>query len=288
MFWERVTEEIYIFTSERYALVNCVALVTEEGVVAIDALPFPEEARQIAQFLDLRGRGRFHSLILTHYHMDHVYGLYAYPQNLDIIAHELCRRKLLDVGEASLQQARASDPLFDEVTLRIPTITFEEGELQLVAGDKAMRLMPLPGHTDDNVGVFLEEERILITGDSVMAIPIIADGDWRQAIVTLQQIKKLAPETIVQGHGEVILRGEVQAVLDRYINYLECVEEQARKVIKRGKPRQTIWDIPLETCGLERVPLGIASHQLHVANILTVYDRLRAEQEAHAVVPSRA
>lgn len=288
MFWERVTEEIYIFTSERYALVNCVALVTEEGVVAIDALPFPEEARQIAQFLDLRGRGRFHSLILTHYHMDHVYGLYAYPQNLDIIAHELCRRKLLDVGEASLQQARASDPLFDEVTLRIPTITFEEGELQLVAGDKAMRLMPLPGHTDDNIGVFLEEERILITGDSVMAIPIIADGDWRQAIVTLQQIKKLAPETIVQGHGEVILRGEVQAVLDRYINYLECVEEQARKVIKRGKPRQTIWDIPLETCGLERVPLGIASHQLHVANILTVYDRLRAEQEAHAVVPSRA
>jgi len=268
--------------------VNCVALVTEEGVVAIDALPFPEEARQIAQFLDLRGRGRFHSLILTHYHMDHVYGLYAYPQNLDIIAHELCRRKLLDVGEASLQQARASDPLFDEVTLRIPTITFEEGELQLVAGDKAMRLMPLPGHTDDNVGVFLEEERILITGDSVMAIPIIADGDWRQAIVTLQQIKKLAPETIVQGHGEVILRGEVQAVLDRYINYLECVEEQARKVIKRGKPRQTIWDIPLETCGLERVPLGIASHQLHVANILTVYDRLRAEQEAYAVVPSRA
>lgn len=288
MFWERVTEEIYIFTSERYALVNCVALVTEEGVVAIDALPFPEEARQIAQFLDLRGRGRFHSLILTHYHMDHVYGLYAYPQNLDIIAHELCRRKLLDVGEASLQQARASDPLFDEVTLRIPTITFEEGELQLVAGDKAMRLMPLPGHTDDNIGVFLEEEHILITGDSVMAIPIIADGDWRQAIVTLQQIKKLAPETIVQGHGEVILRGEVQAVLDRYINYLECVEEQARKVIKRGKPRQTIWDIPLETCGLERVPLGIASHQLHVANILTVYDRLRAEQEAHAVVPSRA
>lgn len=288
MFWERVTEEIYIFTSERYALVNCVALVTEEGVVAIDALPFPEEARQIAQFLDLRGRGRFHSLILTHYHMDHVYGLYAYPQNLDVIAHELCRKKLLDVGEASLSQARASDPLFDEVTLRIPTITFEAGELQMVAGDMTLRLLPLPGHTDDNIGVFLEEERILITGDSVMAIPIIADGNWRQAIVTLQQIKKLAPETIVQGHGEVILRGEVQAVLDRYINYLECVEEQARKVIKRGKPRQVIWDIPLETCGLERVPLGIASHQLHVANILTVYDRLRAEQEAHTDVPSRA
>lgn len=279
MFWERVTEDIYIFTSERYALVNCVAVITEEGVVAIDALPFPEEARQIAQFLDLRSRGRFHSLILTHYHMDHVYGLYAYPAHLDVIAHSLCRKRLLEVGEASLAQARANDPLFDEVTLRVPTITFEEGELQLCAGNFTFRMLPLPGHTADNIGVFLEEDRVLITGDSVMAIPIIADGDWRQEIETLQAIKKLAPETIVQGHGEVILRGEVQAVLDRYISYLECVEEQARKVLKRGRPRQTIWDIPLETCGLERVPLGIASHQLHVANILTVYDRLLAEQE---------
>lgn len=283
MFWERVTEDIYLFTSERYALVNCVAVVTEEGIVAIDALPFPEEAHQIAQFLDLRGRGRFHSLILTHYHMDHVYGLYTYPQHVDLIAHTLCRQRLLEVGETSLAQARASDPIFDEVMLRIPTITFEEGELQLLAGGVTMHLLPLPGHTADNIGVFLEGERILITGDSVMAIPIIADGDWRQAIETLRTIKKLAPETIIQGHGEVILRGEVQAVLDRYINYLECVEEQARRIIKRGKPRQAIWDISLETCGLERVPLGIASHQLHVANILTIYDRLCAEQQgAHA------
>mgnify|MGYP002682857007 CR=1 FL=1 len=108
MFWERVTEEIYLFTSERYALVNCVAVVTEEGIVAIDALPFPEEAHQIAQFLDLRGRGRFHSLILTHYHMDHVYGLYTYPQHVDLIAHALCRQKLLEVGETSLAQAQPS------------------------------------------------------------------------------------------------------------------------------------------------------------------------------------
>lgn len=287
MFWERVTEDIYIFTSERYALVNCVAVVTEEGVVAIDALPFPEEARQIAQFLDLRARGRFHSLILTHYHMDHVYGLCSYPERLDVIAHELCRQRLLEVGETSLLQARAGDPIFDEVTLRMPTITFEDGDLQLFAGNTLMRLIPLPGHTADNIGVFLEEERVLVTGDSVMAIPVIADGDWRQEITTLREIKNLAPETIVQGHGEVILRGEVQSVLDRYINYLECVEDQARKVIKRGRARQTIWEIPLETCGLERVPLGIASHQLHVANILTVYDRLRAEQPEHGVVLSR-
>ncbi len=280
MFWERVTEEIYVFTSDRYALVNSIAILTEEGVVVVDALPFPDEAKQIAAFLEARGRGRFHSIILTHYHMDHVYGLFAFPDHLDVISHELCRKKLLEVGERSLEQARQSDAIFDEVTLRLPTITFDEGELLLAAGNKHFRLMHLPGHSMDNIGVFLEDERILFAGDSVMAIPIIADGDWRQSIQTLHAIKGLSPETIVQGHGEVILRGEVQSVLDSYIKYLQCVETQARKVLDKNKPRSKIWDISLETCGLERVPLGVASHQLHVANILRVYDVLKAEREA--------
>jgi cyclase len=279
MYWERVSEEIFVFTSERYARVNSVAILTREGVVAIDALPFPDEARQIAKFLDARGQGRFHSLMLSHHHMDHVYGLYAFPGHLDVIAHELCRKKLLDVGENSLEEARENNPAFDEVELRIPTITFDEDELLVGAGDRTFRLFRLPGHTEDNTGIFIEEERVLITGDAVMAIPIIVDGDWQREIETLQKIKELKPLTVIQGHGEVILRGEVDTVMDRYIDYLTCVVEQARQTLEENEPRDTIWDIPLETCGLERVPLGIASHQLHVANILSVYDELKAEQD---------
>ncbi|MGC9398213.1 MAG: MBL fold metallo-hydrolase [Anaerolineae bacterium] len=278
MYWERVTEEIFVFTSDRYARVNSVAVLTRDGVVVIDALPFPDEARQIAKFLDVRGQGRFHSLMLTHHHMDHVYGLHAFPEHLDLIAHELCRRKLLEVGEASLAEARQNNPAFEGVTLRFPTVTFDEGELLVCAGDRTFRLFRLPGHTEDNIGIFLEEEEVLISGDAVMAIPIIARGNLHQQIKTLRRIKELAPLTIIQGHGEVILRGEVQTVMDLYIDYLTCVEEQARKTLENDEPRDTIWDIPLERCGLERVPLGIASHQLHVANILSVYDQLRQEE----------
>ncbi len=279
MYWERVSEEIYLFTSDRYALVNSVAVLTKEGLVVVDALPFPDEAEQIARFLSIRTGLDFHSLILTHHHMDHVYGLYAFPESLDVVGHELCRQKLLDVGESSLEEARHNDPTFERVKLRIPTITFAEGELFISAGNKTFRLFSLPGHTDDNIGVFFEEEQVLITGDAVMAIPIIADGDWQQAIDTLNHIKEMKPDTVIQGHGEVILRGEVQTVLDRYIAYLECVYKKAQGVLDEGRDRKKIWDIPLEDCGLERVPLGIASHQLHIANILSVYDKLKEEQE---------
>lgn len=279
MLWERVTEEIFLFTSDRYALVNCVAIMTDEGIVMVDALPFPDEARQIARFLDQRSGGHFHSLVLTHYHMDHVYGFYAFPQDLGLIAHERCQQKLLETGEASLAQARANDPAFEEVRLRLPTMTFAEGELVLKTGNKTLRLMHLPGHTPDNIGVFLEEDRVLIAGDAVMAIPIVADGNWEQEVQTLQAIKALSPETIIQGHGEVILRGEIQDVLDKYIRYVECVHKKASKALKDGRQRKELWKIPLEACGLERVPLGIASHQLHVANMLSIYDQLRTQTQ---------
>jgi glyoxylase-like metal-dependent hydrolase (beta-lactamase superfamily II) len=278
MYWERVSEEIFLFTSDRYALVNSVAILTERGTVVVDALPFPDEARQIARFLEIRSGMDFYSLILTHHHMDHIYGLYAFPEHLDVVSSELCRQRLLEVGESSLAEARESDPTFEEVVLRIPSITFDTGEFLVEAGDKTFRLFPLPGHSADNIGVFYEEEEVLITGDAVMAIPIIADGDWDEAIRTLAFIKDMGPDTVIQGHGEVILRGEVGTVMDEYIAYLECVREQAELILKKGRDRREIWDIPLERCGLERVPLGIASHQLHVANILSVYDKLAVEQ----------
>lgn len=279
MYWERVSEKIFLFTSDRYALVNSTAVLTERGTVVIDALPFPDEARQIARFLEIRSGVDFYSLILSHHHMDHVYGLYTFPEKLDVISSELCRQRLLEVGEFSLAQAREGDPAFEEVTLRIPTVTFDVGEFVIDAGDKTFRLFPLPGHSADNIGILIEEDEVLITGDAVMAIPIIADGDWQQEIDTLKLIKEMKPDTVIQGHGEVILRGEVNTVMDLYINYLECVREQAEKVFNRRRVRKEIWDIPLETCGLERVPLGVASHQLHVANLLSVYDSLKAEQE---------
>jgi cyclase len=279
MYWERVSEEIFLFTSDRYALVNAVAVLTERGTVVVDALPFPDEARQIARFLEVRSGMDFYALILTHHHMDHVYGLYAFPERIDVISSELCRNRLLEIGESSLEQARESDPDFDEVRLRLPTVTFDTGEFFVNAGNRTFRLFPLPGHTADNIGVFIEEDEVLITGDAVMAIPIIADGDWEEEIKTLKLIKDIQPDTVVHGHGEVILRGEVDVVMDLYIDYLHCVREQAEQVLKKGRDRKEIWNIPLEACGLERVPLGIASHQLHVANILSVYDKLKAEEE---------
>ena len=44
---ERVTEDIFVFTSDLYVQVTASVVVTTEGIVVIDTLLYPEETQQI-------------------------------------------------------------------------------------------------------------------------------------------------------------------------------------------------------------------------------------------------
>ena len=44
---ERVTDNVYVFTSEAYAQVTAGAVVTSEGTVVIDTLPFPRRGERL-------------------------------------------------------------------------------------------------------------------------------------------------------------------------------------------------------------------------------------------------
>ena len=51
---ERVADDIYVFTSERYAQVTASVLLTSDGAVLIDTLAFPDESRAIKAFVEGR------------------------------------------------------------------------------------------------------------------------------------------------------------------------------------------------------------------------------------------
>ena len=85
---ERISDDVYVFTSGMYAQVTASAIVTTEGVVVIDTLPFPGETRQVIEYIERRAPIKY--VIYTHYHADHTYGGYLF-RNAQFIAHELCR-----------------------------------------------------------------------------------------------------------------------------------------------------------------------------------------------------
>lgn len=269
MLKERIAEEIYIFTSDLYAQVTAGVIVTSEGVVVVDTLPFPQESRELLAFIQKR-KLRIPYVINTHSHSDHVNGSYLFEE-ADLVAHRRCRAILRRQGERVLEEARTATPEVAEVQLRLPSITFDQ-ELTLRLGERTMQLIPLPGHTSDSIGVYVEEDKILFAGDTVMPVPYIVGGDRLAMINSLRAISQLNLENIVQGHGEVILRGEVEETLKTSIRYLENIYEKVKEAVETGASPESVAEIDIEQCGKSRIPLNGLVQQLHEANLFYLYD----------------
>jgi len=273
---DRITDDIYVLTSDRYAQVNAGVVLASEGVVVIDTLPFPEETREILRLLEKEAAGRPIYLVLTHYHTDHTFGA-CFFSNAIAIAHTLCRKRLEEHGEQALQEAKAQDPAFAPLSLRLPEVVVEEGDLLLRLGNKTLQLFHAPGHSPDGLAVYVREDRILFTGDVMMPIPYIVDGDVEQTIATLQRFRDLQIETMVPGHGEPILRGEVLDAIQANINYLNTIVREVRRYLQQGKPREALRELDVESCGIPRIALNGLAPQLHHRNLIALYQRLSPE-----------
>jgi len=161
----------------------------------------------------------------------------------------------------------------EEVVLRLPDLTLDSGELKLHVGDSTLRLLATPGHTEDTIAAFVEETRVLLASDTVMPVPVVIDGDLETLKSSLLKLLDLRPESIVQGHGEVILRGEVQAIIKRNISYLDAIWDLANKAASSGD-RESLYKTNIEKFGLSRVALDGRAEELHTANLIALYDRL--------------
>lgn len=273
---ERVSEDIFIFTSEMYAQVTASVILTNEGAIVIDTLPFPAESRELAEFVHRRHRRGARYIINTHYHADHVYGNFLFPE-AQIISHRLCRETLAEVTDAELHKIKTSTTGLEDVKLRIPTIVFDN-EMGIHLGNRSLRLIHLPGHSPDGIGVYLDAERILFSGDAVMPLPYFARGNHAILRRTLLRILELKPENIIQGHGDTLLRGEIITTLESQIDYMNCVEDIVRKAIKNKATIKTLESIGLDECGESPVPLDGLVRQLHHANLVTLFNQIKSNR----------
>jgi len=278
---DRVAEDIYILISEQYAQVTSTVLITSAGAILIDTLPFPSETREIVAFLDSRLRpNRVRYVVFTHHHSDHIYGAYLFEE-AEIIAHDLCRTYLSRFGEKGLDRAKREVPALAEVELRLPDITFQK-ELQLHLGHRHIELYHTPGHTPDGVGAMVMDDKVFIAGDAVMPVPYVVNGDYNELQKTLQRIKELRPNFIIQGHGDVLLRGEIDEALDSSIAYLDTIVKRVSRIVDRKEPVQKLREIDIESAGKSRIPLDGLVSKLHTDNLLAIYRALSRKANGQA------
>lgn len=266
---ERVTDSIYVFTSDLYAQVTASVILTTQGAVLIDTLLYPEETLQIRQFVQDRLNTAVRYVINTHHHADHSLGTCLF-EGAEVIAHRRCYELLNTRGRESLarMQQNAADMAHLEVVL--PHVVFDD-RLTLNVGNKTLQLWHTPGHSADCIVCYVEDEQVLFGADTVMSIPHFVDGSYEALIESLESLRGRSYENIIQGHGEVVLRGEVEHKLKEDIHYLKKLQAAVDRAVATSstaaKLEKALDNIKVEACGKSRILLNGAVHQLHRSNV---------------------
>ncbi len=123
---DRISEGVYVFTSGLYAEVTATVIFTDEGAILVDTLPFPQETRQIREFVSQR-RTKVSYVVNTHSHADHIYGTYLFPEAV-VIAHYQCRRLMERHAESALAQAKEQTPALADVADPLPRAAVQRGD----------------------------------------------------------------------------------------------------------------------------------------------------------------
>lgn len=207
---------------------NCGIIVTDEGVVVVDALGSVEAANKVREAISGVTSQPIRFLIASSYHARYSGGNAAYEEAFQI-GHENYRTDLLDI---TLKDASP-----EEVASSIPDQTYRDRTILYLGGKEIQILYLGRGHTRGDTVVFVPEDRIAYLSElfNYDEFPYISSGysaDWMQA---LEKIEALEADIFVPAHGYLPkdFRQTRQGVRDHW-QILKNVREAVQAEVDRG------------------------------------------------------
>ena len=233
----------HIYANLDYQLANVSCIDTGEGLVLVDTPTMPEDISHWKDFVDHVKTGKVEAIIATHHHFDHILGnnriggrvvmqekafeaMYRDGETL----RETFGTNLPDMTQEKIDFVR-SEPLVS------PNITFGD-RMSLRLGNLTLTLFRVGGHTTGSLCVYVEEDKVLLTGDNVTGgtHPFRGHADHIEWIRALKGLKNLEIEVIIPGHGEICGKQE----LDRHIEYLTRLWYVTEELVKKGLDREEV------------------------------------------------
>jgi glyoxylase-like metal-dependent hydrolase (beta-lactamase superfamily II) len=188
---------------------NAGFVVTDDGVVVIDALGTPPLGEALVKAIRGVTQKPIRRVIVTHYHADHFYGLEPLKRaGAEVWAHARSK-EYLDSGEAERRLQQRSRDLFpwvDERTKLVRADRWLERDEAFTLGGMRFEVSYLgPAHSPDDMIVVVPQEGVIFIGDILFAgrIPFVGEADSKRWLERIDHLLRLKPRVMVTGHGSV-------------------------------------------------------------------------------------
>jgi glyoxylase-like metal-dependent hydrolase (beta-lactamase superfamily II) len=229
---------------------NAGFVVTDEGVVVIDALGSPALGNALLQAIRKVTPKPVRRVIVTHYHADHFYGLKPFKDaGADVWAHRAAREYLTS-GEAERRREQRSRDLFPWVQEGMALLEADrwlDADEAFTFGGVRFEIQHFgPAHSPEDIVIVVPQEGVVYSGDILFTgrIPFVGEADSKSWLARIGRLIDLKPRLLVTGHGEVSRDPLRDLVLTR--DYLTFIRAEMGKAVEEFVPfedayRRTDW-----------------------------------------------
>jgi len=209
---------------------NAGFVVTPAGVVVIDALGTPSLGAMLLKHIRSVTDQPIVKVITTHYHADHIYGLQVFKElGAEIIAPAGANDYLNAPNAVErLEERRFSlDPWVNDKTYLVtPTVLLTQSTEFELGGVKLVVTLVGGAHSDGDLTVYVEPDRVLFSGDIIFEgrVAFLGDANTKHWLDVLQQMETAKLVALIPGHGPAA-EEPTQAIsmTRRYLAYIREV-----------------------------------------------------------------
>jgi len=245
----KVSEHVFAIPDERVPMVpnvgivvgNRATLIVDPGMGARSGEAAMRETAKVS-------RNRELYLVTTHFHPEHTTGEAGLPPTAKLVR---ARAQQQDVDEMGMEWVKifsgrspvVADVLKGFTSFRKPDELFDSEKTLDLGGVKVRCLRLGPGHTRGDVVFYVEEDRVLFSGDLAMsgAFPAFATPQSRADtwLKSLDALDALGAQRLVPSHGPLA----DASIIGQYRAYLKGLQQRVAELKRAGKSSNEASDV---------------------------------------------
>jgi len=236
----KLTDHVWAITDFNVGLVpNVGIIVGSNATLVVDTGLGPRNGETIVREMKKVSRNTDIVVVTTHYHPEHSLGAGAFT-GAKLVMTRMQQQDMTELGKGIQDtfagRSAINKELLSGVPYPTPDILFDR-EHRLDLGGVHVRLFwrgPEPMHTRGDTMVFVEEDRVLFTGDVVMSQRFLAaqnNSSLKTWLSVLDELTALKPLHVVPSHGRL---GDA-TLIARDHEFIEAVRARVITLKREGK-----------------------------------------------------